>query len=293
MIKRWLSRIGTLFLYLLSLMPFWLLYLLSDFLFVVLYYVTGYRRKVVQENLKNAFPEKSTTERGIIERKYYKYLADLVVETVKAISISDAEIVKRMTIANPEVIQHYFNRDKSIIAAAGHYCNWEWAALRSGLATDEKSIIVYKPLSNTIVGDFFNKTRGRFGVIMVSMKQTYRKMTEFKNDKIFVTLLSDQAPVREDSKYFTDFLNQPTAVFLGVEKLTRIIDGVIIFIKIELVKRGYYKATIVPLVDEPKQTKPFEITEIHVKYLESIIKEKPEYWLWSHRRWKIKPEEVH
>src|SRR5665213_3428438 len=125
MIKRWLSRLGTLFLYLLSLMPFWLLYLLSDFLFVVLYYVTGYRRKVVQENLKNAFPEKSQTERGIIERKYYKYLADLVVETVKAITISEAGIVKRMTIANPELIQHLFNRDKSIIAAAGHYCNWE------------------------------------------------------------------------------------------------------------------------------------------------------------------------
>jgi KDO2-lipid IV(A) lauroyltransferase len=128
---------------------------------------------------------------------------------------------------------------------------------------------------------------------MISMRQTLRKMIEYKNELTFTVLASDQTPTLADAKHFVTFLNQPTAVFLGVEKLSKVINCVVIFYKIELIKRGHYTYTFVPLVEDPKQTKPFEITEIHVKYLESLIKEKPEYWLWSHRRWKIKPEDVH
>ena len=118
-------------------------------------------------------------------------------------------------------------------------------------------------------------------------------MIQYKDQLFFAVFASDQTPVREDSKYFTTFLNQPTAVFLGVEKLTKVVDSVVVFYQINVLKRGYYSATIVPLFDEPAQTRPYEITEAHVKHLESMIREKPEYWLWSHRRWKIKPEDVH
>ena len=278
--------------YLLSLLPFWFLYLIADVVFVILYYITGYRRKVVQENLKNSFPEKTEEERKQIERKYFKYMADLMMETIKSVSMSEKQVRKRMIPTNPELVDHYFNKGKSIMAAAGHYCNWEMACLSFGFLTDKKRVIVYKPQSNQVFTDFFNRTRSRFGATMISMKQTLRKMIEYKNELTFTVLASDQTPVKHEINYFTTFLNQPTAVFLGIEKLTKVVDCVVIFYRIDLVKRGHYTYTFVPLVEEPKETKPYEITEIHVKYLESLIREKPEYWLWSHRRWKIKPEDI-
>jgi len=287
-----LSRIGTFFLYLLSLLPFWVLYLVADILFFILYYITGYRRKVVQENLRNSFPEKSDKERRLIEKKYFKYMADLMMETIKCVSMPAKDVKQRMTVTNPEVVEQYFNRGKCILAATAHYGNWELACLRFGFTTDKKRLIVYKPQSNQVLTDFFNSTRSRVGSEMISMKQTLRKMIQYKDQLFFAVFASDQAPVREDSKYFTTFLNQPTAVFLGVEKLSKMINSVVVFYQIEVVKRGYYSATIVPLCDEPKETRPYEITEAHVKYLESMIREKPEYWLWSHRRWKIKPEDI-
>lgn len=292
MIKKGLSRLGTFFLYLVSLLPFWFLYLISDVLFVILYHLTRYRRKVVNENLRNSFPEKSEEERNSIERKYYKYMADLMVETIKSVSMSAKSVHRRMICTNPEVMEHYFSQGKSILAAAGHYANWEMACLSFGFLTNNKRVIVYKPQSNVVFTDFFNRTRSRFGATLISMRQTLRKLIEFKDELTFTVLASDQTPTREDAKYFTTFLNQQTAVFLGIEKLTKVTDCVVIFYRIDLVKRGHYTYTFVPLIEDPKNTKPYEITEAHVKYLETLIREKPEYWLWSHRRWKIKPEDL-
>jgi KDO2-lipid IV(A) lauroyltransferase len=291
MIKKGLSRFGTYFLYLVSLLPFWFLYLVADVLFVILYHLISYRRKVVQENLRNSFPEKTVEERKDIEKKYYHYMADLMMETIKSVSMSEKSVKKRMVCTNPELMQHYFDQGKSIMAAAGHYCNWEMACLDFGFLTNERRIIVYKPQSNQVFTDFFNRTRSRFGAELIPMRQTLRKMIEYKNELTFTVLASDQTPTREDAKYFITFLNQPTAVFLGIEKLTKVMNCVVIFYRIDLIKRGYYTYTFVPLVENPRETKPYEITEIHVKYLESLIREKPEYWLWSHRRWKIKPPE--
>jgi len=293
MIKKGLSHLGTYFLYLVSLLPLWILYGGADVLFIVLYYIARYRRQVVQENLCNSFPEKTSAERSLIERKYFKYMADLMIETIKSVSMPAGEVKRRMVCTNPELMEHYFSQGKSILAAAGHYCNWELACLDFGFLTNNRRMVVYKPQSNEVFTDFFNRTRSRFGATLIPMRQTLRKLIEYKNELTFTVLASDQTPTREDAKYFTTFLNQPTAVFLGIEKLTKVMDCVVIFYKIELIKRGYYTYTFVPLVEDPKNTKPFEITEIHVKYLESLIREKPEYWLWSHRRWKIKPEVGH
>lgn len=292
MIKKGLSYIGVFFFYLLSLLPFWFLYLLSDLVFVILYYVVGYRRKVVQDNLRNSFPEKSEEERAAIEKKYFKYMADLTLETIKSTSMSERQVRRRMVCTNPEIMEHYFGQGKSILAAAGHYGNWELACLNFGFLTDKVKMVVYKPQSSEIFTNFINRTRSRFGTIMISMKQTLRKMIEYKNELTFTVLAADQTPSRNEAMYFTTFLNQPTAVFLGVEKLSGIRDCAIVFYRIDLVKRGYYTYTLVPLVENPKETKPYEITKIQVNYLESLIREKPEYWLWSHRRWKIKPEDV-
>jgi KDO2-lipid IV(A) lauroyltransferase len=243
MIKKWPSYIGVFFLYLLSLLPFWLLYTISDILFFILYYLVGYRRKVVQENLLNSFPEKSDEERKLIEKKYFKYMADLMLETIKSVSMSEKQVHRRMVCTNPELMEHYFSQGKSIIAAAGHYGNWELACLTFGFLTDKKRLVVYKPQSSEVFTDFFNSTRSRFGTTMISMKQTLRKMIEYKNELTFLVLAADQTPARNEALYFTTFLNQPTAVFIGVEKLSSIRDCVIIFYRIDLVKRGHYTYT--------------------------------------------------
>lgn len=292
MIKKGLSRLGAFFLYLMSLLPFWALYIIADFLFVVIYYIVGYRRKVVQENLNNAFPEKTTEERRIIEKEYFKYLADLIVESIKMISASKKTIVKHVWPTNPEVIDNYFAEGKSIIGAVGHYCNWELAGLRFGFFTENRRIIVYKPLTNDYFDQFFIKMRSRFGATLVAMKDTARAMVKYKNELSFSVLVADQTPVKHEAHYFTEFLNQPTAVFLGIEKLAKLTNSVVIFCDVKRVKRGYYTYTFVPLIENPKETAPYEITEAHVKYLDSMIRREPQYWLWSHRRWKFKPEDI-
>lgn len=292
MIKKGVTRIGIVFLSLISLLPFWLIYLLSDVLFFLLYYVIGYRREVVQTNLANAFPEKTQTERNLIEKKYFKYLADLIMETVKIISISAEDLKRRVTTDNNELILDYLANGRNVISAAGHYCNWEMFGLYFGFLTDKPRIVVYKPLGNEIFNDFFIKVRARFGTTQVPMKQTMRKMVELKNQVKAMVLASDQTPVREDAQYFTNFLNQPTAVFLGIEKLAKQTNAVVIFYDVRRVKRGYYRYTSVPLTEHPKETGDYEITEAHVQYLEKMIRREPEYWLWSHRRWKFKPEDI-
>ncbi len=290
MIKKGLFRLGIFFLYLVSLLPFWILYLIADFLFIVLYYLIGYRRHVTQENLHNAFPNKTQQERAHIEKEYYKYLADLIVETVKMISISEAEMKRRTVPTNPEIIEHYFSHGKSISAVAGHYCNWEWAG--SEFSISNPLFIIYKPLNNELFDEFFKKVRAKFGGKPIAMRQTLRTMLQHKNELTVTVFAGDQTPVREDTTYFTNFLNQPTSVFLGIEKIARMIDSVVIFYDMRRVKRGYYSYTIVPLIENAKETAQYEITNAHVKYLETMINREPQYWLWSHRRWKFKPEDI-
>jgi len=291
MINKGLSRLGAFFLYLVSLLPFWFLYLIADFLFVVVYYLVGYRRKVVQENLRNAFPEKSDEERHILEKKYFKYMADLVVETIKMVTASKKVLIERVTCTNPELIGEHFGQGKSIMAAVGHYGNWEMAALRLSLYVDEKILIVYKPLTNTVFDEFFNNMRSRFGASMVAMKNVLRTLVKHKEELVFSVFVADQTPVKHDATYFTTFLNQPTAFFLGIEKMAKLTDPAVIFCDVQSVKRGYYTYTIIPITNTPKETAPHEITEAYVKCLETMIRREPQYWLWSHRRWKFKPED--
>lgn len=292
MIKKGLSYIGIFFLYLLSLMPFWFLYFISDILFFVIYYLVGYRRNVVEQNLQNAFPEKTIQERKNIEQKFYHHFCDLVVETVKTISISEAQLAKRVKQSNPDLVQKLLDSDRKLVGVAGHYCNWELLALSIASITDKKFLIIYKPLSNKIFDKFFIKTRSRFRGIPVAMKLVLRKMVELKNEPFITVLLGDQTPVRHESTYFTTFLNQATPVFLGLEKMAKSFDTLVYFCDMRKVKRGYYTYTVVELVEDVKEIAPYEITKAHVRYLENVIREEPEYWLWSHRRWKFRPEDI-
>lgn len=280
------------FLKIISLLPFWLLYLISDLLYFFLYYIFKYRRKVVQTNLANAFPEKSQDERKGIEKRFYSFLADLMMESIKSISISPDELKKRYKFVNLEVITKYLQDGRSVIAVSGHYGNWEWGPLAIPLELKKDVLVVYKSLSNKNFDNKINSIRSRFGAIMVSMKMTLRKIAEYKNIPHVLVLVGDQTPTREESQYFTTFLNQPTAVFLGIEKIALKANDAIIYFSINRIKRGHYKSIVKPLVEYPRDTKEHEITNAHTLELENLIREKPELWLWSHRRWKFKPEDI-
>ena len=271
---------------LISMMPFWALFVLSDILFFILFYILKYRKAVVDDNLRNSFPNKTVAERDFIAKQYFMYLADLIVETIKMISISAKEAQKRFNILNPDLLQHYVGQNRNVCVVAGHYCNWEMANV-VGFCTDKKKLVIYKPLTNKILDEFLNGVRSKFSVLMIPMKGILRKMVELRNESSISFYLSDQTPVRHETKYYTNFLNQNTAVFLGVEKIAKTTNSVVVFCKVKLVKRGYYTCEFVPLVEEPQLTKEFEITQLHVRYLENIINNTPQYWLWSHKRWKF------
>lgn len=284
-----LTRLAILGLKLLSYLPLNVLYILSDGLFLILFHVTKYRRNVVAENLKNAFPEKDITERNQITLQYYRYLCDLIIESVKMISISKAEAMERFKFVNPELLEEYFAQNKSILAAAGHYGNWEMAS-NIGLTTDKNTLVVYKPLTNQIFERFLKKVRSRFNAKMVPMKTSFREILSYRKEPTISILISDQTPVQSDAHCFTTFLNQPTAVFLGIEKLAKSYNYPIVFCDVKVIKRGHYTCEFVPLVNEPKSTAEYEITQAHVKYLEKMIQKEPQYWIWSHKRWKFRPD---
>jgi KDO2-lipid IV(A) lauroyltransferase len=274
------------------LLPFRILYLLSDILYLLLFHVVKYRRKVVKQNLKNSFPEKSVADRLEIEKRFYKHLSDLIFESIKTISISPKSLKKRFVFSNLTELTKYFEKGKSVIAVSGHYGNWEWGPLATAYELKEKVLVVYKPLSDNRFEKLINTMRSRFGAILVPMKHTLRKIIEYNSEPHVLVLIGDQTPPREESHYFINFLNQPTAIFLGVEKIAVRTNKPVIYFSINKIKRGYYECLIKPLVEVPNQTKEFEITNIHTQELENIIRNNPEYWLWSHKRWKFSPDNL-
>jgi len=287
-----LSRLNTFFLSLISHLPFWLLYLLADLVFIVLFYLLKYRRKVTQTNLANAFPEKSVKERNQIERKFYRFLGDMIVESLKMNSISEKDILSRCQITNPELVQGFLDQGHSVLLATGHYGNWEWGNLFMPLRFHEKMVVIYKPLSDKNFGEYLNKIRSRFGTEMIPMKLTMRKIIEMKNEKYMVGFASDQTPTRHESKYFTNFLNQPTAVFLGLEKIAKATNHPVVFVQTERPRRGYYEYTFITIAKDPSVTAGYEITDLNAQKLEQVIRRRPELWLWSHKRWKFTPQEI-
>lgn len=274
------------FLYGISLLPFPLFYLLSDLLCFLLYRVTGYRKKVVMENLRNAFPEKTEEERKRIAAEYYRNLADIMLETLKMLTISEKEVTRRFKMVNPELPESYCREGRSVVAAVGHFGNWEWGSLIQGSYISEPSIIIYKPLKHPWFDKLFYRMRSRTGAILVPMKQTLRKLAGYRNQPTVTIFAADQTPVRNESVYWTTFLNQDTPVFLGIEKIAKMTNSVVCFCNVKRLGRGFYDVTYELLFEEPKNTTEYEITEAHIQRLEQRIREDPAEWLWSHRRWK-------
>jgi KDO2-lipid IV(A) lauroyltransferase len=272
-----------------TLLPLRILYIFSDVLYFVLYHIVSYRRTVVENNLKNSFPEKTDEERKVIEKKFYRHLADVIIETLKLTHMSKKEQIKRFTYTNLEIIDKLREEKRDIIAVLGHYNNWEWPTLLPNYLK-YKTIIIFKPLQNKYFNDFMNNQRSKFGIVLTPTSHVIRDIIENrrKNINTLSVFISDQIPAKGDIKYWTTFLNQDTAVYTGAGKIAAKYDIAIVFFHIQKIKRGYYNLDIELLHDHTEGLSENLITETHVRRLEEIIKEKPEFWIWSHRRWKHK-----
>jgi KDO2-lipid IV(A) lauroyltransferase len=289
MIKKGIAHVGVFILLLLSLLPIQLLLIFARLLYYIVYYVIGYRKKVVRANLTNSFPKKTPAEILKIEKDFFKYLCDLIFEIIQLSSITEAELQKRVTFKGLEQLNAYFDRNESVLACTGHYGNWELGTLAMGLKLNCKTMVIYKPINNKIFEKWFLNFRTKYGNLFIAMRQTLRAIATHKNEATMLCFASDQSPTQHETAYFLPFLNQQTSALLGLEKIAKQTNRPIFYFKVSVVKRGYYQVDILPLCIEPAKTAEYEITNLQFSFLESIINEKPQYWLWSHRRWKLKP----
>lgn len=277
--------------YLISLLPLRGLFVLSDISRLFIYHIFRYRRKTVAFNLKNSFPNKTEEELKSIEKKFYKHFCDMFFETLYLFHASKKKAIKMCKFKNIEVLKDYYPKGKSVIVATGHYSNWELLNL-FGYYLEHKVIGIYKPLEDKRMEKFLNDFRERYGAVAVPMHDTLRTVISYhqQNHLFFLGLISDQTPAKSEIRYWTTFMNQDTPVFLGVEKISVKTNQPVFFCNLRKVARGRYEVEIELLCENPKDTKPYEITEMQVRALERLIHEAPEYWLWSHRRWKFKRE---
>lgn len=277
------------FIYILSLMPFRLLYALSDAFYFLLFHVLGYRKNVVYNNLRNSFPNKSEKEIDQIAKDFYKYLCDLFLETFKTLTISKKAMLKRCSIDDDtlELFNRIAQQDKNSILVLGHYGNWEWAGNTFSILCKQQLYVIYHPLRNKYFDRLVYRMRTRFGTKLIPMKETFRQMLGSRKDLSMTAFIADQTPSPSNA-YWTKFLNQDTPVFRGTELIATKIGYPVIYATVKRVKRGYYKIYAEELVTDPKSTSEGKISELHTKRLEKDIINDPVIWLWSHRRWKHK-----
>lgn len=275
------------FIYFLAALPFKALYAFSDFLCFILYHVIGYRRDVVEGNLRNSFPEKSEKEIKEISKKYYHYMCDLILESLKKININEKEALEHCRFSETTILDKLRSENKSVIILMGHYGNWEWAGSTFTLSTNYQLYVVYKTLSNKYFENLMCKTRTMFGTRLIKMENTLKDILNNKNNPSAYAFIADQTPFPQHA-YWTNFLNQDTPLFTGAEKIAKKLNFPVVFVNIVREKRGYYTIYEELLFENPKETKDNEITEAYIRRLEQEIIKMPETWLWSHRRWKHK-----
>ncbi len=289
--KKFGSYISYLFIapviWLLSVLPFGILYRISDLLYIILYHVIGYRREVVQKNLEIAFPEKSPQERKKLEKKFYKHLADLFLEMIKTFTISRRALAKRFDFHGAEILNKYYDEGKSVIVYGGHQGNWEWL-ISTGSLLKHRPMAVYKKLSNPFVNDFMLKSRTKFGFDFVPTYDTYRYIArmEKSGEKVAYGFLGDQNPLPHKAQLWLKFFGKEIPVHTGAEEVAKKYDIPVVFLEIKKVKRGRYATRIVPITDRPRELPDFEITRRYFELLEESIKKHPEDYYWIHRRFK-------
>ncbi len=274
-----------------SVLPFRALYMLSDLLEFLLFRVFGYRLKVVRDNLRNSFPEKSAEELKRLELDFRRWFCDLMLETIKTLTIPPSALVERISVEGTEVLKDYFEQGISVILVMGHWGNWELGGARFSQLPYHKLNVIYHPLANEQFDQLFIRMRTRLGNGLYPMKETVRCMLRDRGEVTATAFIADQTPSR-DNAYWTTFLNQSTPVFWGTEKIAQKLDRPIIYLGIDRPQRGRYTMRFELLEANPKNTPEGYISELHTRRLEQDILKHPSIWLWTHRRWKHSPPEV-
>jgi len=264
-----------------------ILYLKSSVLYFLAYRIIGYRKKTVFENLKLVYPDKTDIELKGIAKSFYKHLCDLIFETIKTLSISENGLKKRYRYTNLELLNEYYDKNRSVLVMCGHYANWEWSGIL-GRQMKYQGFGVYKKLDNPYFDKLVRKIRGKFGPIIVSNKRIAKTLYKyFKQGKPSITLIvSDQTPKLGAFKFRDTFMGINVPIFTGTEELAKMLDFTCLYLQVKKVKRGFYEATFVPIADHPKEFSDFEITRKFLDELEKQIHQEPAYYLWSHKRWK-------
>lgn len=274
-------------LFVVSLIPIRVGYGFSSVLYFMLRYVIKYRKRVIEDNLRLVFPEKSKDEIAGITTKYYRHLSDIFVELMYSLYLPEKSVRKRVDFVNPELVNKYYSEGRNIVAVTGHYANWEWG-YGFPMFCRHKLVEIYKKLNNKLSDRLFCDIRARFGGVPIEMSNLKPIIVESKKQPTLIYLVADQTPAgNEKTWYYTSFLGvDGTPVFAGPEKLAQSFDAVFMFVDVQKVKRGYYRLEFIPLCENPKETAKNELTDKYLRKMEQIIYNKPEYWMWSHRRWK-------
>ena len=278
--------------FIISLLPLWVFYRLSDGLYYLVYHVVRYRRRVVYANLRSSFPEKSEAEIERIAKDFYSFFCDYIVETIKFFSMGEKNIRKRMKFEGLGQVKEDFANGRSVSVYLGHYCNWEWIS-SLGLHLDEQCGQIYHPLENATLDRLFLYMRGRFKAQSIKMDDTFLTILKWKKEgrKNIVGYIADQVPGYNNIHYWADFLHHDTPVFTGAERISKIMDTAVYYIDVERPRRGYYTARFIKIADSLNEHPVFFATEQYFRLLEKNIQRAPQYWLWSHKRWKRTREE--
>ena len=281
--------------WLLALLPFRTLYVLSDGFCFLMHHIVHYRRRVVRNNLRNAFPEKSEAELREIERKFYRYICDYMLEEVKMLRMSFKELCCRMEYDNKEEFLAMIERHGGIVLLIPHYANFEWI-IGMGAIMQEGDIPVqiYKPLHNRYLDAMFKRIRARFSGYNVPKHSTAREIIRLcrDNKRVAVGMITDQSPNINEAHHWTTFLNQDTGFMDGAERIAKLMDFPVFYCELKKQRRGYCRVEFDLIIETPKETADGEITELFARRLEQTIRREPAYWFWSHKRWKLKREDV-
>jgi KDO2-lipid IV(A) lauroyltransferase len=271
--------------YPLSLLPLRMMYLFTDFFYLLLITVIPYRRKVVRGNIERSFPNKSAKEIRKIERKFYRHLTDLLAEGAKNLSISKKQLLKRFQVENPEVMERLYEQGKSVLLVSGHYNNWEWLITGQNLLFSHQAVGIGMPLSNGFWDEKLNARRSRFGMKVIHSKIVHEFFNQ-NTERTSTLVLADQSPGDATKCYWMEFLNQTSGIVFGPEMLANKYNQAVVYFSLHKVKRGHYSMRLKEITAAPRDLEYGEITEQFVHLLEQTIKEAPQYWIWSHKRWK-------
>jgi KDO2-lipid IV(A) lauroyltransferase len=274
-----------------SLLPFPLMYAFSDFVFLIIFYLLPYRKKIVLKNLRQSFPEKNEEEIQRICKKFYRHFCDLIFESLKLFTVNQDVILKRMELANTDLLEKYYKEGKSLILVTGHYGNWEWPAITLPFHSSHTGTGIYQKLSNPFFDLKLRETRARFGMKLMSTREVAAFFEQHKNELCTYGFINDQSPSDPKKGHWMKWLNQDTCMFLGVEKYATQYNYPVLYGVITRKSRGRYRIEYKLVSENPATEKKFFITESCAIINEELIRSGPEFWLWTHRRWKHKKME--